>query len=213
MAFAVVLSVLLIVGSTFVDGAQINIRNQCGQTITACDAASNIGTQCYVLNAFGGSRVRDVGGSWTAGLVWGFPGTNTDPGLGNQAKTAATKMEMTVNGAFAQDYYDLSNIDGYNLPLLVNPTFIARGGQRSGLHCGTPICNIPNINQVCGSPNYYTGYPAYGCKNVDGGGTSATQGTQFFKNPCQSSYSYSSDNNNVVYACETGSNYEVVFCP
>lgn len=103
--------------------------------------------------------------------------------------------------------------DAYNLPMRMNPTQIAGGGSPSGTHCGTIICSIGDLNGFCKSPNYQTGYPGYGCKNANGPGQSATDGTRAFKSRCPNAYSYSKDDANVVYGCQTGSNYEVVFCP
>jgi hypothetical protein len=107
--------------------------------------------------------------------------------------------------------------EAYNLPLMINPTFIADGGVQDGLHCGTPSCTIPDLNSFCQAPNYLTGGPGNGCKNADGPGNTATDGTRAFKNACPSSYSFSQDDRNanpgVVYGCNLGSNYEVVFCP
>lgn len=207
MAALTVLSVLLIL-SISVDGTTVNVRNNCGQVITACDEAGDRGTSCFVLNANGGANLRDEGSTWTGGLIWAYPGTNTDPTVGNQAKTSASKMEMTTN-VNGQDSYDLSNVDGYNLPLSVSPT----SGVANGLHCGSPSCTINNLDSGCQSPNFLSGDPADGCHNADGGGTVATDGTKFFKNPCPEAISFSSDTGNTIYGCETGTNYEVLFCP
>jgi len=101
-------------------GTLINVQNKCGQVLIACEAAGGengpgspgyMPTSCYVLGAFGGSNLRNFGSKWTAGLIWAFPGSNPDPGLGDQAKTVANKMEMTTNADDkGQDFYNLSNV-------------------------------------------------------------------------------------------------------
>ena len=103
--------------------------------------------------------------------------------------------------------------DAYNLPMRVAPTQIAGGGHPSGNHCGTIICAINDLNSFCRPPNFLTGGPGNGCKNVNGPGNNPTDGTRQFKARCPTSYSYSKDDDGVVFGCETGNNYEVVFCP
>lgn len=200
--------------SSAVQGTTINVRSQCSSALTACDQAQGTDVTCYVLNN-GDSNLLDVGTVWQGGLIWGFPGNSGDPVQGNNAKPQANLAEFTI-GLNGQDSYDLSNVNAYNLPLEIHPTEIAGGGQVDGLHCGSPSCTIPDLNSFCQPPNSLTGAPGDGCKNTDGPGNVATGGTIAFKNVCPSSYSYSQDDKNqpgVVYGCNIGSNYEVVFCP
>jgi hypothetical protein len=49
--------------------------------------------------------------------------------------------EFTLNGANGDDFYDISLVDGYNLPLQINPT----GGNGT---CGSPGCTS-NLNNNC----------------------------------------------------------------
>lgn len=48
---------------------------------------------------------------------------------------------------------------------------------------------------------------------MNGTGTTPTSGTEAFDTACPEAISYSNDTTGKVYACPTGSNYEVVFCP
>lgn len=197
-----------------VSGAKIDIINQCGQTITACATCCGGGqVNCYVLNGGGGRQQINVGGNWPGGVVWGFPGNSGSPATGNSAKPQANLAEFTVGGFAGQDFYDISNVEAYNLPMRVAPTEIAGGGSASGFHCGTILCDINDLNNFCQGPNFLTGSPGDGCKNRDGPGLQPTDGTRAFKSRCPTSYSYSKDDATSTFACETGSNYEVVFCP
>ncbi|KAG0586748.1 hypothetical protein KC19_2G114000 [Ceratodon purpureus] len=208
---AVVLSLLAI--TSCVCATKINVRNQCSFAVTACDQGQGSGVTCYALQN-GGQQQKDVGASWPGGLFWGFPSGSGDAGQGNAAKPQANLAEFTI-GSNGQDYYDLSNVNAYNLPLMINPTN-TNGDTISGSHCGTLSCTINNLNSFCQAPNRLTGTPGNGCYNVDGPGNNPTAGTQAFKNACPSSYAYSKDdtgNPPVVYACKAGSDYEVVFCP
>ncbi|KAG0623197.1 hypothetical protein M758_3G155700 [Ceratodon purpureus] len=208
---AIVLSLLAM--SSCVYATKINVRNQCPFVVSACDEAKGSSVTCYALQG-GGSRQKDVGASWVAGLIWGFPSDSGDSGQGVAAKPQANLAEFTI-GANGMDSYDLSNVNAYNLPLMINPTN-TNGDTRSGSHCGTLTCTIPDLNSFCQAPNRLTGGPGNGCYNTNGTGDFSTAGTQAFKNACPSSYSYSKDDTNnppVVYACKAGSDYEVVFCP
>jgi len=201
---------MLLAISSSVEGTTINVRNQCPITITACDQAQGTGVSCFVLGS-GQSNLLNVGSAWPGGLIWGYPGTNRDPNFGNSIKPQADLAEFSI-GLSAQDFYDLSNVNAYNLPLEISPTQIAGGGQPNGHFCGSPSCTIPNLGGFCQSPNSLTGPPADGCINKDGPGTVPTSGTIAFHNACPNAFSYSQDNQ-ATYACSTGSNYEVVFCP
>lgn len=61
----------------------------------------------------------------------------------------ASLAEITLNGADGNDFYDISLVDGYNLPLSMAPS----GGTGK---CGAPGCisnlndNCPAALQVCG---------------------------------------------------------------
>ena len=95
--------------STFAFAAtKINVRNQCPFVVSACDEAKGSGVTCYALQV-GGSRQKDVGASWVAGLIWGFPSDSGDSGQGTAAKPQANLAEFTI-GANGMDSYDLSNV-------------------------------------------------------------------------------------------------------
>lgn len=206
---ALVLTLLAI--SSSVQGATINVSSQCSFDLVACYQAQGTGVTCFALQN-GGANPVDVGAVWVGGVIWGLPGDNIDPTNGNLAKPQANLAEFTI-GTNGQDSYDLSNVNAYNLPLQINPT---GGDPPNGLHCGSPSCTIPDLNSFCQSPNRLTGAPGDGCYNTDGTGNVATPGTMAFKSACPTSYSYSQDDQNqpgVVYNCNIGSNYDVVFCP
>lgn len=214
MARLFLLAVIATLAITSVNGARIDIINQCGDTITAlatCCGGALVNS--YVLGGRGGRQQIDVSGNWPAGVIWAFPGSGNSA-TGNAAKPQANLAEFTVGAADRNDYYDISNVDAYNLPMRISPTQIAPGPGPSGNHCGTIVCAIGDLTSgFCQGPNFLTGPPGRGCKNADGPRGSATDGTRAFKNRCPTSYSYSNDNGGTVFGCQTGSNYEVVFCP
>lgn len=98
--------------------------------------------------------------------------------------------------------------DAYNMRMKIAPTSGGGGGN-----CKTITCDIRDISAFCKSPNRLTGAPGNGCKNTNGPGLVATAGTRMFKDRCPTSYSYSKDDAGTVFGCNTGMNYQVVFCP
>jgi hypothetical protein len=192
----------------------INIVNSCSENLNACKTDSTGALACFDnLSASGGSYSLDVGSTWTGGVIWAYPssegsGTTT----GNNAKPQANLAEFTINSG-GEDYYDISNVNAYNLGMEITVTSIANGVTPSGTTCTNPICSISDLNSFCTSPNTLTGAPGDGCYNTDGTGTVATSGTEQFASACPDAYSYSTDNANHVYGCPTTSNYQVTFCP
>lgn len=197
-----------------IDATQITIFNECAHNISVCQTCCGGGTvTCYALEHGNGRHSIDVGASWPGGVIWGYPGNKADPVDGNEAKPQADLAEFTI-GSGNLDFYDISNVNGFNLPLMITVTTIVSPGKKSGLECGNPKCGSININSFCQSPNKITGGPGDGCYNVDGPtATSPTNGTEAFANACPDAFSYSTDIANHVYFCQTGSEYSVVFCP
>nr|PNR48526.1 hypothetical protein PHYPA_013003 [Physcomitrium patens] len=199
--------ILLLAMTTSSLAATITVRNQCSIWISACQESYEKPATCFALRPKTGSRKLNVGTVWKSGVIWGFRSSNANVQQGILAKPQANLAELTLG---------LSK-NAYNLPLMIHPTF-TNGGVRQGLHCGSPKCTIPNLTSFCKPPNKLTGPPGNGCYNVVGPTTpSPTTSTLAFKRACPSSYSYHKDdtkfNPGVVYGCNNGSNYEVVFCP
>lgn len=101
--------------------------------------------------------------------------------------------------------------NAYNEPAQINPTSLAGGDTRNGLECGTPTCTIPNLSTVCQDGNYYAG-PDNACINIDGTGSTETASVDLFKNACPEAFAWSTETG-VTYACNTGSNYDAIWCP
>ncbi|BBH08032.1 Pathogenesis-related thaumatin superfamily protein, partial [Prunus dulcis] len=134
----------------------------------------------------------------------------------------ATLAEFTLNGAGGLDFYDVSFVDGYNLPMTVVP----EGG--TGGNCTTTGCEVdlnvgcPSELKVaasdegvaCKSACEAFGDPQYCCS-----GAYATPDTckpssysQFFKNACPKAYSYAYDDGTSTFTCASA-NYLITFCP
>ncbi|CAK9223174.1 unnamed protein product [Sphagnum jensenii] len=202
MALALFMSVVCWFAIGLVDAdTQINIVNQCSQTISACQTDQSGQITSYALGS-GASQLIDVGTTWLGGVIWGYPGGSADPTDCNTAKPQADLAEFTT-GDNNQDSYDISIVNAYNLPLQIAPT-------SSGSTCGSPSCTINNLNSFCQPPNTPTGPPGDGCYN---NATSPSPGPNPFPTACPEAISYTTDTTGKVYGCQTGTNYEVVFCP
>jgi len=99
--------------------------------------------------------VSTPGASQWSGRFWGRTGcTNSkcdtgDCGIvvlcGTGGVPPATLAEFTLNGAQGLDYYDVSLVDGFNLPMLITSS----DGEPSPDNCGNQACI--DLNTVCPS--------------------------------------------------------------
>ncbi|KAE8703830.1 Detected protein of unknown function [Hibiscus syriacus] len=116
-----------------------------------------------------------------AGRFWGRTGCNfDDSGRGSYATA-----EFTL-GSGSQDFYDVSLVDGYNLPMIVE------GNGESG-ECATTGC-MTDLNKKCPSE-----------LQIEGRGA-------LFKSACPKSYSYAFDDATSTFN-STGADYTITFCP
>ncbi|XP_068343499.1 thaumatin-like protein 1 [Pyrus communis] len=222
--------------------ATFTIANKCTTTIWP-GILSNAGTDQLPTTGFalgpGESNTFSVPTSWS-GRLWGrtlcsqdsttgkFSCLTGDCGssavecAGGGAAPPATLAEFTLNGGGGLDFYDVSLVDGYNLPMLV----VAEGG--TGGNCTTTGC-VVDLNNGCPSELKVTasdegvacksaceafGEPQYCCS-----GAYATPDTckpssysQFFKNACPKAYSYAYDDGTSTFTCASA-NYIITFCP
>ncbi|XP_040366871.1 pathogenesis-related thaumatin-like protein 3.5 [Rosa chinensis] len=177
--------------------------------------------------------------SWR-GRLWGrtlctddstgnFSCVTGDCGSGKQecsgsSAPPATLAEFTLGGAGSPDVFDVSLVDGYNLPMLVVP----QGG--TGTNCNNTGC-VVDLNGVCPKELQVTsaaGREVVGCKSACGAfqepqycctGAYATPETckpssysQIFKNACPLAYSYAYDDKTSTSTC-ANANYTITFCP
>ncbi|WMV18063.1 hypothetical protein MTR67_011448, partial [Solanum verrucosum] len=151
-------------------------------------------------------------------------GSGTVECSGAGAAPPATLAEFTLNGAGGLDFYDVSLVDGYNLPMLITP----QGGVGN---CSTTGCVVdlngscPNelkkmMNSLssecvgCKSACEAFGDPKYCCS-----GSYATPDTckpteysSFFKRACPRAYSYAYDDGTSTFTCGSA-DYVITFCP
>ncbi|KAM3238878.1 hypothetical protein P3L10_013911 [Capsicum annuum] len=110
-----------------------------------------------------------------------------------------TVAEFTLNGAGGLDFYDVSLVDGYNLPILVSP----QGGTGVGGvgNCSTTVC-VGDLNEACPKE----------LKKMMDSHSSNNSSYKFFKNACPKSYSYAYDDGTSTFTCSSA-DYAISFCP
>nr|GMD07043.1 thaumatin-like protein 1B [Ipomoea batatas]GMD08618.1 thaumatin-like protein 1B [Ipomoea batatas]GMD09805.1 thaumatin-like protein 1B [Ipomoea batatas] len=241
------LSLLLSTSSLFseVQSTTFKIVNKCRQTVwpgilTGANRAILYPTG-FKLNS-GKSKTLSVPRSWS-GRVWGrtlcsndssgkFSCVTGDCGsgkvqcAGSGAIPPATLAEFTLNGDQGLDFYDVSLVDGYNLPMLI----VAKGGKRGG--CASTGCLV-DLNAACpsdlrvarGNGSDSEGVacksaclafnqPIYCCSDEYATPDTCHPSTYslFFKHACPRSYSYAYDDHTSTFTCD-GADYLIMFCP
>ncbi|KAF3956505.1 hypothetical protein CMV_018372 [Castanea mollissima] len=145
---------------------------------------------------------------------------------GNNALPPATLAEFKLDGYGGLDFFYVSLVDGYNLPMLVVP----QGGK--GQNC-TSIGCVSDLNESCPSELKVTstagGGESVACKSACAAldldqyccrgayGTSDTckpsTYSQIFKTACPRAYSYAYDDKTSTFTCGSSPDYTITFCP
>ncbi|XP_047328779.1 thaumatin-like protein 1b [Impatiens glandulifera] len=234
------LTSLLITGID--SSATFTLSNNCDYTVWP-GILSNAGISPLRITGFqlqkGESKTINVPSSW-GGRLWGrtlctedsagkFTCVTGDCGSGKVecsgggAATPATLAEFTLNGDNGMDFYDVSLVDGYNLPMLVLP----QGG--AGENCTSTGCTV-DLNGACPSELKVTSSDgervactsacdAFGqaqyCCNGEYGSPDTCKPSSYskvFKTACPRAYSYAYDDKTSTFTC-TGADYLITFCP
>ncbi|KAK1221790.1 hypothetical protein PQX77_015409 [Marasmius sp. AFHP31] len=216
--------VTLAVASGSASARTFTVKNNCAFTIwPGMFTDPNVGParpdHATGWEAPSGSSVQfNVPNDWKAGRIWGVP--------------PASLAEWTLSGDGNRDFYDVSLVDGFNLPMAITN------------NVGCPVADCPvDLNANCPAelrgPAAPDGNNA-GCKsaclaNLDGNQadsanccsgshntpeTCPASGVQFysyFKDNCRNSYAYAYDeaSQTALWTCDSGLNadYTLTFCP
>ncbi|XP_058207904.1 thaumatin-like protein 1b [Rhododendron vialii] len=232
----------LALATLFVSGvhsAIFTIKNHCPYTIwpgVLTGQGSPASSTGFELRSQASSTVN-IPAPWS-GRVWArfvcanaggrFSCRSADCGTGQVACRGAgaippaTLVEFTIAAGGGRDFYDVSLVDGFNLPVSVVP--------QGRLGCRSTNCPV-DINAQC--PGELS------IKNTDGGtigcksaclefkqpqfcctGAFSSPNTckptgysRFFKNRCPNAYSYAFDDRSSTFTCGAGTNYLITFCP
>ncbi|KAI3984561.1 hypothetical protein MKX01_040438 [Papaver californicum] len=233
--FAIFLALVSITGAF---SATFTLRNNCPYTVwpgSLTGGGSQLSKTGFEL-APGASSSVDAPAGWS-GRFWARTGCSTDSSGRLKCATAdcasgrvecngagaippATLLEFTLNGNGGKDFYDVSLVDGFNLPASITP----RGG------CSSTTCSR-NVNSVCPSVLSVRGadgsviacksacealqQPQYCCTGSFNTPQTCppTDYSRIFKNACPQAYSYAYDDSTSTFTCDAGGNYVITFCP
>ncbi|KAG0497710.1 hypothetical protein HPP92_002401 [Vanilla planifolia] len=240
------LVVLLLLRSPGVKGTIFSIANDCGYTVWP-GILSGAGTAELETTGFslesGETRSLQIPSSWS-GRLWGRTHCSTDQNAdrfscvtgdcgsgktecaGGGAAPPATLAEFTLDGNGGMDFFDVSLVDGYNLPMIIAPT------EAAGGTCSTTGC-VANLNGVCPSDLRVIlsevgkqivacrsacetfGTPEFCCSGAYGNPNTCKPSSysRFFKKACPRAYSYAFDDATSTFTCPTGVDYVITFCP
>ncbi|KAK9684214.1 hypothetical protein RND81_10G194200 [Saponaria officinalis] len=231
---------ILLVSISVADGVQLIIVNNCNGDlwpgILGNPGKENPKNGGFLLNS-GEEVVLDLPDNWS-GRLWGRQGCNFDNqgkgecetgdcagGLncrGTSGSPPATVVEMTFGTpASPLHYYDVSLVDGFNLPVSMKPV----GG---GVGCGVASCDA-DLNVCCPSAlEVKKGDRVVGCKSAclamqsakycctgefsDPKTCKPTVFAKLFKAICPRAYTYAYDDISSLNRCRAP-RYVVTFCP
>ncbi|KAF8672827.1 hypothetical protein HU200_049158 [Digitaria exilis] len=231
--------------------ATFTITNSCDYTVWP-GILSNAGAPPPSTTGFelppGETLAVTVASAWS-GRIWARTLCATDPTSGafacatadcgsgsvecsgHGAAPPATLAEFTLaGGTGGDDFYDVSLVDGFNVPMLVAPQSPAATSNGSCQATGCPA----DVNSVCppelrvaaiaggeGAVACRSACEAfaeaeYCCSGAYGSPATCapTAYSRFFKGACPAAYSYAYDDATSTFTCAAaGGGYEVVFCP
>nr|ACH54108.1 osmotin isoform precursor [Piper colubrinum] len=122
-----------------------------------------------------------------------------------------TLAEYAHNQFSNLDFFDISLVDGFNVPMDFSPVSSGCRGPRA---CTADINGqCPNVLRApggCNNPCTVFKTDQYCCNS---GSCSPTDYSRFFKTRCPDAYSYPKDDPTSTFTCPGGTNYRVVFCP
>ena len=201
--------------------ARFDITNRCSYPVWAAAVP-------------GGGRRLNSGQSWALNVaagtkgarIWARTGCSFDGSGRGRCKTGDcggvleckaygtppnTLAEYALNQYNNLDFFDISLVDGFNVPMEFSPT---SNGCSRGIKCSADI-NGQCPSQLkteggCNNPCTVYKTDKYCCNS---GSCSATPLSKFFKDRCPDAYSYPKDDATSTFTCKGGTNYKVVFCP
>ncbi|XP_023732620.1 G-type lectin S-receptor-like serine/threonine-protein kinase At1g67520 [Lactuca sativa] len=234
--------------SNGVSGTTFTFVNDCDFTIWPGVS----GTPDFNITGFeltkGSSRSIQSPVGWV-GRFWGRTGCNFNrsgnvscatgdcgPGKvecnGTSYTPPVTIAEFSVNQFQGQDFYDVSLVDGFNLPILVEATGGSGSGSGSGSGFGSGLRScaktgcVDDLNQrcppeltlgsagACRSACQAFGSPEYCCVNSFSTRSTCkpTAYAQLFKSACPRSYSTVFEDQTSTFTCRDA-DYTIRFCP
>ncbi|KAI9268727.1 thaumatin [Sporodiniella umbellata] len=198
----------------------ITVKNSCSNSIQVNQLTNGGGAGKSSALSAGGSTTINVDSNW-GGRIWAREGCNG--GSDCQSGSPASLAEFLMSGSGGKDYYDVSFVDGYNLPISIAPN----GGKVEGEYeCGTPSCSsLPQCPEElqdkrdgkvvgCKSACSAFGTGEYCCTGEAEarGACKASKFSAPVKEACPNVYTFAQDDSTSMYACSPSNGYTVTFC-
>lgn len=201
-------------------GKTITVKNSCSNSIQVNQLTNSASDNSAQTVAAGSSATINVASGW-GGRVWARE--NCSGSSDCQVGAPASLAEFLMDGASGKDYYDVSFVDGYNLPIQITPN----GATGSGYDCGSPGCstlpdcptelqskdsngNVIACKSACSAFNTAE-YCCTGSSTARGSCSTNKYASQV-KSACPNVYSYAYDDSTSMYACQPSGGYTVTFC-
>lgn len=217
--FLVITLILL----TFSHAATFDVENKCAYTVWAAAVP-------------GGGQRLDTGQTWTLnvasntiGHIWARTNCSFDPNghgscqtgdcngtlqcTGGYGAPPNTLVEYALNQFNNLDIFDISLVNGFNVPVEFSPT--SNNCNRSTRCTGDINQECPDALRApggCNHPCTVFKTNEYCC--FTGPPCAPTDYSRFFKSRCpEAFFNPTADDQASTLNCPTGTNYRVVFCP
>lgn len=180
------------------------------------------------------SAVFTVPPGWH-GRIWGRTGCSFDTSNNGTCQTGGCGTSLNCSGPGQQpasiaeftlgngapDFYDVSLVGGFNLPMIVTP--LHGNGNCSTVGCDEDlrencpselVVNLDGETIACQSACDYFKTDEYCCRGQFEipGTCQATNYSKIFKKVCPAAYSYAYDAPTSIFTCSNVSEYIVTFC-
>ncbi|KAL4200758.1 hypothetical protein AMTRI_Chr02g212740 [Amborella trichopoda] len=129
----------------------------------------------------------------------------------------ATLAEYALNQFSILDFFDMSLVDAFNLPMVIQPTVTSSTGKCRRISCTADINDqCPNeLRSPGGCQSACTAFKSdqYCCTGSAANNCDPTNYSRFLKDRCPDAYSYPKDDSSSTFTCPSRTNHRVVFCP
>ncbi|KAI8082901.1 thaumatin [Halteromyces radiatus] len=224
MLFSTIASIAALAGMTVASsagGMQITVKNQCQFDLDVTKLTNGQSSGSTNKVSQGSSQNYPLDEQWQGRFSARQSGSNGSP------SDPVSLAEFTFRGAGGNDFYDLSFVDGFNLPLKIAPVNGHGGSNADGQYnCGSPTCStlptcpsdmkLTNNGQFSSCQSACAKYKSdeYCCTGANSTPDTCSPNSysKAVKSDCPDAYSYAYDDKSSTYSC-VAEGYDITFCP
>ncbi|KAI8096020.1 thaumatin, partial [Thamnidium elegans] len=204
----------------------VKIINKCKKPIQLYQLGNQQSQSSFDIVNVGGTQSYRFNGPWS-GRFWARHEECWQSSTCQGASTTApaSLVEFTFLSADGNDFYDISFVDGYNLPVSIEPAEQSSKVGKGYYWCRKPACrNVPTCPQelkvwiggvysACQSACSKFGNQAYCCAGLFDTPEKCgiNKYAQLIKDECPDAYSFAYDDEKSLYQCQA-SVYTVTWC-